>query len=103
MSGKSLKNLGITKFKKPKFYSVKEAVLPFEKFQAVDPILGPEMRSTGEVMGIGPSFVEAFEKAEIAAGVSIPLKGSAFLSVRNTDKTYFLMLQPTSPFVEIVV
>ena len=88
MSGKSLKNLGITKFKKPKFYSVKEAVLPFEKFQAVDPILGPEMRSTGEVMGIAPSFVEAFEKAEIAAGVSIPLKGSAFLSVRNTDKTY---------------
>ena len=88
MSGKSLKKLGITKFKKPKFYSVKEAVLPFEKFQAVDPILGPEMRSTGEVMGIAPSFVEAFEKAEIAAGVSIPLKGSAFLSVRNTDKTY---------------
>ena len=88
MSGKSLKNLGITKFKKPKFYSVKEAVLPFEKFQAVDPILGPEMRSTREVMGIAPSFVEAFEKAEIAAGVSIPLKGSAFLSVRNTDKTY---------------
>ena len=88
MSGKSLKNLGITKFKKPKFYSVKEAVLPFEKFQAVDPILGPEMRSTGEVMGIAPSFVEAFEKAEIAAGVSIPLKGSAFLSVRNTDKIY---------------
>ncbi len=88
MSGKSLKTLGITKFKKPKFYSVKEAVLPFEKFQAVDPILGPEMRSTGEVMGIAPSFIEAFEKAEIAAGVSIPLKGSAFLSVRNTDKTY---------------
>ena len=88
MSGKSLKTLGITKFKKPKFYSVKEAVLPFEKFQAVDPILGPEMRSTGEVMGIAPSFIEAFEKAEIAAGVSIPLKGSAFLSVRNTDKIY---------------
>jgi len=88
MSGKTLKTLGITKFKKPKFYSVKEAVLPFEKFQAVDPILGPEMRSTGEVMGIAPSFVEAFEKAEIAAGVSIPLQGSAFLSVRNTDKTY---------------
>ena len=88
MSGKSLKTLGITKFKKPKFYSVKEAVLPFEKFQAVDPILGPEMRSTGEVMGIAPSFVEAFEKAEIAAGVSIPMKGAAFLSVRNTDKTY---------------
>ena len=88
MSGKTLKTLGITKFKKPKFYSVKEAVLPFEKFQSVDPILGPEMRSTGEVMGIAPSFVEAFEKAEIAAGVSIPLQGSAFLSVRNTDKTY---------------
>ena len=88
MSGKTLKTLGITKFKKPKFYSVKEAVLPFEKFQAVDPILGPEMRSTGEVMGIAPSFIEAFEKAEIAAGVSIPLQGSAFLSVRNPDKAY---------------
>ena len=88
MSGKTLKALKITKFKKPKFYSVKEAVLPFEKFQAVDPILGPEMRSTGEVMGIAPSFVEAFEKAEIAAGVSIPLEGSAFLSIRNTDKAY---------------
>tara|TARA_B100001057_G_scaffold59672_1_gene52867 strand:+ start:2136 stop:5330 length:3195 start_codon:yes stop_codon:yes gene_type:complete len=88
MSGKTLKTLCITKFKKPKFYSVKEAVLPFEKFQAVDPILGPEMRSTGEVMGIAPSFVEAFEKAEIAAGVSIPLQGSAFLSVRNPDKAY---------------
>jgi carbamoyl-phosphate synthase large subunit len=88
MSGKTLKTLGITKFKKPKFYSVKEAVLPFEKFQGVDPILGPEMRSTGEVMGIAPSFVEAFEKAEIAAGVSIPLQGSAFLSVRNPDKAY---------------
>jgi len=88
MSGKTLKALKITKFKKPKFYSVKEAVLPFEKFQAVDPILGPEMRSTGEVMGIAPSFVEAFEKAEIAAGISIPLEGSAFLSIRNTDKAY---------------
>ncbi len=88
MSGKTLKALKITKFKKPTFYSVKEAVLPFEKFQAVDPILGPEMRSTGEVMGIAPSFVEAFEKAEIAAGISIPLKGSAFLSIRNTDKAY---------------
>jgi carbamoyl-phosphate synthase large subunit len=88
MSGKTLKTLGITKFKKPKFYSVKEAVLPFEKFQGVDPILGPEMRSTGEVMGIAPSFIEAFEKAEIAAGVSIPLQGSAFLSVRNPDKAY---------------
>ena len=88
MSGKTLKALGIKKFKKPKFFSVKEAVLPFEKFQAVDPILGPEMRSTGEVMGIAPSFIEAFEKAEIAAGVSIPLEGSAFLSVRNTDKAY---------------
>ena len=65
MSGKTLKALGIKKFKKPKFFSVKEAVLPFEKFQAVDPILGPEMRSTGEVMGIAPSFIEAFEKAEI--------------------------------------
>ena len=88
MSGKSLKSLGITKFKRPKFFSVKEAVLPFEKFQSVDPILGPEMRSTGEVMGIAPTFIEAFEKAELAAGVRIPKKGSAFLSVRNPDKIH---------------
>ena len=88
MSGKSLKSLGITKFKRPKFFSVKEAVLPFEKFQSVDPILGPEMRSTGEVMGIAPTFIEAFEKAELAAGVKIPKKGSAFLSVRNPDKIH---------------
>ena len=88
MSGKSLKSLRIKKFKKPKFFSVKEAVLPFEKFQAVDPILGPEMRSTGEVMGIGPTFEEAFEKAQIAAGVNIPNKGAAFISVRDQDKDY---------------
>ena len=88
MSGKNLKSLRIKKFKKPKFFSVKEAVLPFEKFQAVDPILGPEMRSTGEVMGIGPTFEEAFEKAQIAAGVNIPKKGAAFISVRDQDKDY---------------
>ena len=88
MSGKSLKSLRIKKFKKPNFFSVKEAVLPFEKFQAVDPILGPEMRSTGEVMGIGSTFEEAYEKAQIAAGVSIPIKGAAFISVRDQDKDY---------------
>ena len=62
--------------------------MPFDRFQDVDPILGPEMRSTGEVMGIGKTFVEAFEKAEIAAGVNIPKSGSAFISVRDTDKDF---------------
>ena len=88
MAGKKLKELGFDKVPKIKRYCVKEAVLPFNKFQNVDPILGPEMRSTGEVMGIGASFAEAFEKAEIAAGVEIPKYGSVFISVRDTDKQF---------------
>jgi carbamoyl-phosphate synthase large subunit len=71
----------------PRFYTVKEAVFPFIKFPGVDTILGPEMKSTGEVMGIGQTFAEAFYKAQLAAGVHLPLKGKAFLSVRNADKT----------------
>ena len=78
MAGISLKEQKISEVPKLEFFNVKEAVMPFEKFQNVDPILGPEMRSTGEVMGIGKTFEEAFEKAEIAAGVSIPDSGSAF-------------------------
>jgi carbamoyl-phosphate synthase large subunit len=70
----------------PGFVSVKESVFPFTKFQGVDPILGPEMKSTGEVMGIGRDFAEAFARAMLAAGSKIPLPGTAFLSVREADK-----------------
>jgi carbamoyl-phosphate synthase large subunit len=70
----------------PRFFSVKEAVFPFIKFQGVDPLLGPEMKSTGEVMGIGQTFAEAFAKAQQGAGNTIPVSGTAFLSVRKTDR-----------------
>ena len=88
MAGISLEEQKILNIPELKFFNVKEAVMPFEKFQNVDPILGPEMRSTGEVMGIGKTFEEAFEKAEIAAGVIIPEAGSAFISVRDIDKQF---------------
>ncbi|MFT4606784.1 MAG: carbamoyl-phosphate synthase large subunit [Urechidicola sp.] len=86
MVGQSLVDQGRTEQVIPDFVSVKESVFPFAKFQGVDPILGPEMKSTGEVMGIGQSFSEAFAKAMQGAGVSIPMPGTAFLSVRETDK-----------------
>ncbi|MFT6371940.1 MAG: carbamoyl-phosphate synthase large subunit [Gammaproteobacteria bacterium] len=86
MVGQSLIDQGRTEQVIPDFVSVKESVFPFAKFQGVDPILGPEMKSTGEVMGIGQSFSEAFAKAMQGAGVSIPMSGTAFLSVRETDK-----------------
>src|SRR5512140_4073 len=70
----------------PPYYSVKEAVFPFIKFPGVDTILGPEMKSTGEVMGVGESFGEAFVKSQLAAGVRLPKTGKAFISVRNSDK-----------------
>ena len=70
----------------PPYYCVKEAVFPFIKFPGVDTILGPEMKSTGEVMGVGQSFAEAFVKSQLAAGVRLPKGGKAFLSVRNADK-----------------
>ncbi len=70
----------------PAFYSVKESVFPFIKFPGVDPILGPEMKSTGEVMGIGMSFGDAFAKSQLSAGVTLPKAGKAFLSVRDADK-----------------
>jgi carbamoyl-phosphate synthase large subunit len=70
----------------PPYYSVKEAVFPFIKFPGVDTILGPEMKSTGEVMGVGQSFGEAFVKSQLAAGVRLPSAGKAFISVRNSDK-----------------
>jgi carbamoyl-phosphate synthase large subunit len=86
MVGQSLQQQGRTVQTVPDFVSVKESVFPFAKFQGVDPILGPEMKSTGEVMGIGRSFAEAFAKGMIASGEKIPRPGTAFLSVRETDK-----------------
>ena len=86
MVGQSLEQQGVTEQVTPEFVSVKESVFPFTKFQGVDPILGPEMKSTGEVMGIGRDFAEAFAKSQLAAGGSIPAPGIAFLSVREADK-----------------
>jgi carbamoyl-phosphate synthase large subunit len=86
MTGTSLKSQGLTEPYKPTFFSVKEAVFPFIKFQGVDPLLGPEMKSTGEVMGIGHTFGEAFAKAQLGAGNAIPVTGTAFLSVRKADR-----------------
>ncbi len=86
MAGRSLAEQGVTKEVIPKYFSVKEAVFPFIKFQGVDPILGPEMKSTGEVMGVGRTFGEAFAKSQLAASVSLPTGGKAFISVREVDK-----------------
>ena len=86
MAGITLEAQGITTELIPPYYSVKESVFPFAKFPGVDPILGPEMKSTGEVMGIGDSFDEAFAKAHAAAGDRLPEVGRAFLSVRDADK-----------------
>ncbi|MRR50551.1 MAG: carbamoyl-phosphate synthase large subunit [Rhodocyclaceae bacterium] len=86
MAGRSLADQGIQGEVIPPFYSVKEAVFPFNKFPGVDTILGPEMKSTGEVMGVGRSFGEAFVKSQLAAGTRLPAKGKAFISVKPTDK-----------------
>jgi carbamoyl-phosphate synthase large subunit len=86
MAGISLKEQGFTKQVIPPYFSVKEAVFPFGKFPEADPILGPEMKSTGEVMGTGRTFGEAYAKAQFASGVTLPTIGAAFISVRNRDK-----------------
>ncbi len=86
MVGRSLADQGITEERVPPYISVKEAVFPFLKFKGVDPLLGPEMKSTGEVMGVGRSFGEAFAKAQLASGVVLPRRGLVFLSVRDEDK-----------------
>jgi carbamoyl-phosphate synthase large subunit len=86
MAGQSLASQNATKEIVPNYYSVKEAIFPFAKFQGVDPILGPEMRSTGEVMGVGRTFPEAFARAEEAASIKAPKAGKAFISVRDVDK-----------------
>ena len=90
MAGKKLKEQSITEEISPKFYSVKEAILPFLKFPGVDPILGPEMRSTGEVMGVGGTFGKACARAMQGAKYGIPRPGQAFLSVRDADKERLL-------------
>jgi carbamoyl-phosphate synthase large subunit len=86
MTGITLAEQGITGEVIPEYYCVKEAVFPFIKFPGVDPVLGPEMKSTGEVMGVGKTFGEAFDKAQKAAGAQIPEKGRAFISVRDVDQ-----------------
>ena len=86
MAGDTLAEQGITKEVTPPYFSVKEAVFPFVKFPGVDTILGPEMKSTGEVMGVGKTFGEAFVKSQLGAGVNLPESGKVFLSVKNNDK-----------------
>ncbi|HDR1866805.1 TPA: carbamoyl-phosphate synthase large subunit [Pasteurella multocida] len=90
MAGESLKAQGIQGEVIPPFYSVKEAVFPFIKFPGVDTVLGPEMRSTGEVMGVGTTFAEAFLKAQLGANERIPKTGKVFLSVNDADKPRLL-------------
>ena len=86
MVGRSLAEQGVTAEIVPQYYSVKEAVFPFIKFPGVDTILGPEMKSTGEVMGVGETFGEAFVKSQLAAGVKLPERGRVFISLKNSDK-----------------
>ena len=86
MVGQSLASQGFTREVVPPYFCVKEAVLPFNKFPGVDPILGPEMRSTGEVMGTGDTFASAFAKAQLAAGQAPPTGGTVLISVRDVDK-----------------
>lgn len=92
MLGKTLDQLGIKGEVIPKHVSVKEAVFPFIRFPGVDPVLGPEMKSTGEVMGIDDNFGSAFMKSQIAAGQNLPLKGNVFISVKNKDKRSVLFI-----------
>ena len=86
MVGQTLASQGITKEVTPPYFSVKEAVFPFVKFPGVDTILGPEMKSTGEVMGVGKTFGEAFVKSQLGAGTRLPTSGKVFLTVKNADK-----------------
>ncbi|NOY63756.1 MAG: carbamoyl-phosphate synthase large subunit [Gammaproteobacteria bacterium] len=90
MAGQSLASQGELKEIVPCYYSVKEAVFPFSKFSGVDPVLGPEMKSTGEVMGVGADFAQAFAKSQLGAGVELPTGGRAFVSVRDKDKGHIV-------------
>jgi carbamoyl-phosphate synthase large subunit len=86
MVGRTLAEQGVAGEIVPPYFSVKEAVFPFIKFPGVDTILGPEMKSTGEVMGVGDTFAEAFLKSQLAAGVRLPTGGRVFISLKNSDK-----------------
>jgi carbamoyl-phosphate synthase large subunit len=92
MAGKTLKELNFTKEVQVKHVAVKESVFPFARFPGVDAILGPEMKSTGEVMGIDASFGKAFAKSQIAAGTNLPKSGKVFISVTNKDKRHIIFL-----------
>jgi len=87
MAGQTLAQQGVTREVTPPYFSVKEAVFPFVKFPGVDTILGPEMKSTGEVMGVGKTFGEAFVKSQLGAGTRLPRSGKVFLTVKNADKS----------------
>ncbi len=95
MAGKTLEELGLTEDPVPRHYSVKESVLAFNRFPGVDPVLGPEMKSTGEVMGIGRTFALAFAKSQIEAGQPLPLGGRVFISVKDADKPRILPVAST--------
>ncbi|UFS70474.1 carbamoyl-phosphate synthase large subunit [Geomonas sp. RF6] len=90
MAGKTLTELGVTEEIVPTHISVKESVFPFAKFPGVDTILGPEMKSTGEVMGIGATFAHAYAKAQLGAGVKLPVSGKVFISVKDSDKKHIV-------------
>jgi carbamoyl-phosphate synthase large subunit len=90
MSGRTLADLGISGEIVPKHISVKESVFPFAKFPGVDTLLGPEMKSTGEVMGIDFDFGKAFAKAQLGANVKMPMSGKVFISVKDSDKKYII-------------
>jgi carbamoyl-phosphate synthase large subunit len=92
MAGRTLAEQGITGEIVPTYFSVKEAVFPFIKFPGVDTILGPEMKSTGEVMGVGETFAEAFLKSQLAAGVNLPESGNVFISLRDADKARAIVI-----------
>ncbi|MYD43096.1 MAG: carbamoyl-phosphate synthase large subunit [Gammaproteobacteria bacterium] len=92
MAGQTLREQGFTNGVEPKHVFVKESVFPFTKFPGVDPILGPEMKSTGEVMGVGETFSEAFYKASLAAGIELPHAGLVFLSVKTSDRPFVAAL-----------
>ncbi len=96
MAGKTLDEEGISEVRTPSHFSVKEAVFPFAKFPGVDPLLGPEMKSTGEVMGVGTTFSKAFARAVLGAGDNLPVAGdTVFISVRDEDKAKALVLAKT--------
>jgi carbamoyl-phosphate synthase large subunit len=95
MTGKTLTELGFTREIWPKYFSVKESVFPFSKFPGQDILLGPEMRSTGEVMGIGADWGEAYAKSQMAAAPALPTKGKIFISVRDSDKPHAVPMAKT--------